>query len=174
MGLIAFNSTAIRLRHAYTRPNPKRRRKCLIVPDPPDKSEILRHSKRHGCWRCAKRVSQLPREIFSDRRFEPCRAKFCRDFKGKICPTGQSVRISRGPPCISSCCETTISLAGRVSKPSVQFEEFRLRFSLLRARSNSLAEHSAELRTNSLVASFVVRLRHAAGRCEIRRQAPSS
>src|SRR5436305_1873216 len=37
---------------------------------------------------------------------------------------------------------TTFSLAGRVCKPSVPFEEFRLRFSLLRAPSNSLVDHA--------------------------------
>jgi hypothetical protein len=38
------------------------------------------------------------------------------------------------------------------------FEEFRLRISLLPARSTFLAPHSVEYRANSLVANLVVRL----------------
>jgi hypothetical protein len=97
----------------------------------------------NGCEGVHHRCRQLLREIFSVGHFGLSHAKFCRHFKGQSRPTGPSVRISPAPPCISYCYAMYFSLAGRVGKPSVRFEEFRLRYSLLRAPSDSLAEHSA-------------------------------
>jgi hypothetical protein len=113
----------------------------------------------NGCEGVHHRCRQLLREIFSVGHFGLSNAKFCRHFKGQSRPTGPSVRISPAPPRISLCYVTTFSLSCKVCKPSVRFEEFRLRISPLRAQRKPFADHLDESRANSLVGSFVVRLR---------------
>jgi hypothetical protein len=50
----------------------------------------------------------------------------------------------------------------RESVTALRFEEFRLRHSLVSARSDFLGDHSRELRANSPFAISLVRLRDAA------------
>jgi hypothetical protein len=69
------------------------------------------------------------------------------------------IPVALPPPRVSHCYTMTFSLRGRLCKPSVRFEEFRLRNSLLRAQCVSFADHSRKLRANSPFGISLVRLR---------------